>query len=138
MDRETVVAVVKLSAAAVVAIALLLFWDFGGDSWLRPVAAVSFVVVAAPVALLVAIDTGRVLRRRRLGSAATIATRVPQLLLSAIAYVGAVGGVGLAIFGKFPGQWQRAGCVLVSIGALVYGISLLRNESPGTKGNASS
>jgi hypothetical protein len=138
MDHQAAVAVVKLTASAAVAIALLLVWRFGGDSWFRPVAAVSFVVVAAPVALLVAIDSGRVLRRYRLGRAATIATRVPQLLMGAFACVGAVGGVGLAIFGDFPAQWQRVGCALVSIAALVYGISLLRNEVRGTKGNVSS
>ena len=138
MDRQAVVAVVKLTASVAVAIALLLVWSFGGDSWFRPVAAVAFIVVAAPVALLVAIDTGRVLRRNGLGRTATIATRVPQLLLGVFACVGAVGGVGLAIFGNFPAQWQRAGCALVSIVAVAYGISLLRSETPGTKGDASS
>jgi hypothetical protein len=138
MDRETFVAVVKLSACAAVAIALLLVSWFGGDSWFRPVAFVSLIVVALPATLLVAIDVGRVLRRRGLGRAATIATRLPQLFLAGIACVAAIGGIGLAIFGEFPAPWQRAGCAFMSICVLLYGISLLRKDSPGAKPNVSS
>ena len=138
MDRETFVAVLKLSACAAVAIALLLVSWYGGDSWFRPIAIVSLVVVALPVTLLVAIDVGRVLRRRRLGRAATIATRLPQLFLAGIACVAAIGGLGLAIFGEFPAPWQRAGCALVAICALLYGISLLRKDSLGAKPDVSS
>ena len=137
MDRQVLVGVAKLAASVSVAIALLLVWVFGGDSWFRPVAAVTFVVVAAPVALLVSIDTGRLLRRRRPGRAATIATRLPQLLLGTIACVAAVSGIGLAAFATFPAQWQRLGCGLVSVGALLYGISLLRGDSSGAKGDVS-
>jgi len=137
MDRDVLAAIVKLTAAAAVAIALLLVWVFGGDSWLRPVAAVSFVVVAAPVALLVSIDTGRMLRRRGLGRAATIATRLPQLFLGAVACVAAISGIALALFGSFSTPWLRVGCALTSAGVLLYGISLLRRES-GAKADVSS
>jgi hypothetical protein len=137
MDRETLGAVVKLSACAAVAIALLLVSWFGGDSWFRPVAIVSLVVVALPVTLLVSIDVGRVLRRRRLGRAATIATRLPQLLLGLVACIAGISGVTLALFGAFSPQWWRGVCALVSVGALLYGISLLRGET-GVKRDVSS
>ena len=137
MDRETLSAVVKLSSCAAVAIALLLVSLFGGDWWVRPIAIVTLIVVAAPVTLLVSIDVGRVLRRRRLGRAATIATRLPQLLLGLIACIAGFGGVALALFGAFSAPWMRGVCALVSIGALLYGISQLRGE-PDIKRNVSS
>jgi hypothetical protein len=138
MDRDAITAVVKFSVCMAVALALLLVWCFGGDLWFRPVAAVTFVVVAAPVVLLVGIDTGRVLMRRRLGRVATIATRIPQLFLGAVACVGAVGGFGLVIFGTFNWWLQRAGCGFISVCILLWGISLLRTDSAGPKGDASS
>jgi len=138
MDREYIVAVAKLSVSTAVAIALLLVSCFGGDAWFRPVAAISLVVVVAPVTLLVAIDTGRVLRRRRLSRAAAIATHLPQLFLGVIACVGAVGGLGLSLLGAFPTVMYRAGCALLSLGILMYGISLLRANASGTKGDVAS
>jgi len=138
MDREGITAVVKLGASLAVAIALLLVWCFGGDAWFRPVAAISLVVVAAPVALLVAIDAGRTLRRRRLGRAASIASRLPQLFLGALACIGAVGGLGLALLGALPTMWHRAGCAFVSLCVLMYGVSLLRTGESGTKGGVAS
>lgn len=138
MDREGLVSVVKLAAAVAVAIALLLVWVFGGDAWFRPVAAVTLVVVAAPVALLVSIDTARILRRRRLGRAAAIATRLPRLVLGAIACVGAVGGVGLALVGGLPTLWHRVGCAFISICILSYGVSLLRPDPVNAKNDVAS
>jgi hypothetical protein len=138
MNRETFVAVVKLSACAAVAIALLLVSWFGGDSWFRPVAIVSLFVVALPVTLLVAIDVGRVLRRRRLSQAATIATRLPQLFLGLLACVGSTGGFALLMLKPFSLWWQRIACILVSIGIFLYGVSLLRSDSVSAKDDVSS
>jgi hypothetical protein len=133
MDREGLVSVVKLAAAVAVAIALLLVWVFGGDAWFRPVAAVTLVVVAAPVALLVSIDTARILRRGRLRRAAAIATRLPRLVLGSIACVTAVGGVDLALAGGFPTLWHRIGCAFISLCILSYGVSLLRPDPLNAK-----
>jgi hypothetical protein len=78
MDRPTALAIAKLAACTTVALALLVVWIFGGDLWYRPIAAVAFIIVGAPVVPLVSIDTGRVLRRQPLSRVATIATRAPR------------------------------------------------------------
>ena len=139
MDRETRSAVVKFSACAAVAIALLLVSCCGGDSWFRPVAIISLIVVAGPVTLLVSIDLGRVLRRRsRLGPAATIATRLPQLFLGSLACIASTGGFTLVMLDSFRQWWERILCGIVSLGMFLYGVSLLRGDSVGANDDVSS
>jgi hypothetical protein len=138
MDRETLSAVVKLSACAAVTIALLLVSWFGGDSWFRPVAIVSLIVVAVPVTLLVSIDVGRVLRRRRLSRAATIATRLPQVFLGLLACIASIGGFALIVIGGLGSPLWRIVCALLSIWLFFYGVSLLRGDSVATKDDVSS
>ena len=136
MDRESAIAVVKLSASVAVAIALLLISLFGGDAWFRPIAIIALVVVVLPVALLVAIDTGRVLRRRKLGRAVTIATRLPQLLLGSVACVAGICGLFLAYISAFP-LLARAVFSFISIGMFLYGVTLLRPHSDANADDAS-
>jgi hypothetical protein len=112
MNRQVRTAAIKVTACLAVAISLLLIWCFGGDAWFRPVAAVAFIVVGAPVTLLVSIDTGKVLRRQRLGTAASIATRLPQLFLAAVAWITSAAGVVLSLLAPFPSLWHRLACAL--------------------------
>lgn len=130
MNRESITALWKLAACIVAAVGLLLLWIFGVDLWYRPVAAITFIIVAAPTVLLVSIDTGKVLRRQQLSRVATIVTRVPQYLLGVLAIFG--GGVGLilALLHHSDPQVWGFGLFLFSAMLLSYGIRLVyRPES---------
>jgi hypothetical protein len=131
MDHDEIVAVAKLGACGAVAIALLLIWCFGGDLWFRPIAAAAFIIVAAPVTLLVAIDTGKVFRRHRLEKAAATAAQLPTLLLGSIACIAGIGGIALSLFGTFTNPWFRIYGAVISIFVLIYGISLFRTRVAG-------
>lgn len=126
MSRDAIIAVRKLTACVAVALILLLVSIFGGDAWYRPIAMVVLVIVAGPVVLLVATDTSRVLRREKLSRAAAAATRIPELVLGALATVGGSGGLALTVFTDFSTEWWRLWGLVVSVGLLVYGASLLR------------
>jgi hypothetical membrane protein len=135
MDHPTTVAIVKLGVSTGVAIALLLVGIFGGDLWYRPIAVAAFIVVAAPVVLLVSIDTGRVIRRQKsLGHAAIIATRIPQYLFGLLAIIAGIAGVVLALLHITDPQVWSYGLFLFSAGLIFFGVRmLLRPDSIGTK-----
>jgi hypothetical protein len=124
MKRDAVIVVRKFAVCLAVAIGLLIVAFFGGDAWYRPIAIITLIIVAGPVVLLVAIDMGRVLRRQDLSRAATIATRVPEVLLGSVATIAGAGGLSLAIFAS-ESWWQRAGGGFMSLCILSYGASLL-------------
>ena len=125
MDRQATVAIVKLGACTAVAIALLLVWIFGDDLWYRPIAAAAFIIVAAPVVLLVSIDTGKILRRQRLGRVATVATRIPQYFLGLLAVIGGIVGLGMALLQRSNPQVWSLGLMLFSVLLVLYGIRVL-------------
>jgi hypothetical protein len=129
---------VKLGTCAAVAIVLLVVSWFSGDSWFRVIAFLSLLVIVLPVTLLVSIDFGRVLRRRRLSRAATIATRLPQLFLGLLACIAAIGAFALTVLDPSLKWWVRLEFALVSIGLFLYGISLFRGDSVSAKHDVSS
>ena len=116
----------KLSACVAVALALLLIWIFGSDLWYRPIAAAAFIIVGAPVVLLVSIDTGKALRRQRLGRVATIATRMPQYFLALVAVVGGIAGLGMSLLNISNRQVWSYGLFLFSASLLFIGIKIFR------------
>lgn len=138
MDHDALVALLRLAVSAAVAIALMLVWCLGSDSWFRPAALLSVVLVAAPVVLIAAINTGRVLRRRGFARTAPIATRVSQLSLGGFSCLVAVGVVSKAILGTAPAWLVAAWCPAASVGILLYGVSLLLARSAGAEDDGSS
>jgi hypothetical protein len=74
MNRNSKSAVTKLIATVLIAIGLLLIDRFWPDSPFSGLAIGCFGLTAGPIFILVAIDTGRALRKEQLGRAACIAT----------------------------------------------------------------
>ena len=131
MDRELRVSLFKLVASAAVAVALLVVCLSNVDGAIKAVGGTLLVVVAGPVSLLVAIDTGRAFRRRGIGQAATLASKLPQQFLGSLACIAAVTGLALSEYGDIPNPLFRLYGAAVSTFILIYGIRLLqRKDNP--------
>lgn len=90
-------AVLKLVAASVSLMGALAVWIVDRDGLFGAVAAVSSIVIAGPIVLLVAIDTGKALR---LAGSRSALLGLPELILGVLACLGAAGGVWLLFFGS--------------------------------------
>jgi hypothetical protein len=121
----------KLVATVATAIVLLLMYRFWPEGPFSGLAIAGFGLVAGPILVLVLIDTGRSLRRRQLGRVATLVSWLPQLLLGAVACIAGLSGFGLITFGDFPSPSWRLYAGLISFGALLFGVDLLRRTDAG-------
>jgi hypothetical protein len=138
MDRPRAVALVKLATSLAAVAALLAFWRSDFDDGFRAVALVAAVVIAGPVALIVAIDAGRVLRQSPLGPAARWVSWLPQVLLGGVACAAGVGGLALLVLGMVREPLFMFFGSLTSLGMIAYGSSLLRNGRSGPDASARS
>jgi len=128
MNRALVWPLIKLLVAGSVLIALLVLWASDMDVGFRALAAVSAVIVAGPVTLLVAIDVSLTLRRLPVGPVLRRVSMLPQVLLGVFACVGGVALLGLLLVTRSTTSPLQivAGCIMVPC-LLAYGISLLRD-----------
>ena len=124
MNRNSKSAVAKLIATALIAIGLLSIYCLWPEGPLSGLAIGCFGLTAGPIFILVAIDTGRTLRKEQLGRAARIATWLPQLILGSIACIAALCGFGLAAFDRSAPLVRFIWEIFVSIGVLIFGVSL--------------
>lgn len=116
-------AVMKLAAVSITLIGLISVWIADRDGALGAVAAVSTVVLAGPIELLVAIDTAKALRLA--GSRSTI-LGVPELILGAIACLASVCGFWLLFFGNLKNFYFVSGCFMSGV-LLLLGARWLRS-----------
>jgi hypothetical protein len=124
MNRKGKSAIAKLIATVLIAIGLLSIYRLWPEGPLSGLAIGCFGLTAGPIFILVAIDTGRALRKEQLGRATRIATWLPQLILGSIACIAALCGFGLAAFDRRPSLVRIIWEIFVSIGALIFGVSL--------------
>ena len=133
MDRARAVAFSKLGMALAFLAFLLALWRLDPGPGFGAVALVAAVILGGPIALLVAIDTGRVVRRASLGPAARAFSWLPQVLLGSVACASGLGLGLLMILGLLRPLWLNVPAGLMAIGLLGYGTSLLREASPRSK-----
>src|SRR3984885_11099089 len=96
MNRTSKSAVTKLVATILIAAGLLLIYWLWPDGPFSGLAIGCFGLAAGPILILVAIYTGRALRKEQLGRAARIATWLPQLMLGTVACIAALIVLGFA------------------------------------------
>jgi hypothetical protein len=137
MNRNSRSAVTKLIATVLIAIGLLMIYRFWPDGPFSGLAIGCFGLTAGPILILVAIDTGRALRKEQLGRAARIATWLPQLILGSVACIAALCGFGLAAFDLSASHARFIWETLVSIGVLIYGVSLFGKAGDHQKSDGS-
>jgi hypothetical protein len=126
MNRALFVPLVKLSVCALTLISLLLLWRFHSSDGLGAVAAVTSIIVAGPVTLLVAIDFGRALRRTPVSPSAKRISLAPQFLLGGLSCLSGVVIVPLVLLETPQNVLLKAlGCVAGAT-LFLYGMSLLR------------
>lgn len=116
-------AVLKLAAASVALIGLIVVWIVDRGGGLGAVAAVSAIVIAAPVELLVAIDTAKALRAT--GSRSAL-LGIPELILGGMACLGSAGGFWLLFFGNLKTLYFIQGCVVSGV-LLLLGVRWLHS-----------
>jgi hypothetical protein len=133
MNRNSRSAVTKLIATVLIAIGLLMICRFWPDGPFSGLAIGCFGLTAGPVLILVAIDTGRALRKEQLGRAARIATWLPQLILGSAACIAALCGFGLAAFDRSASPTRSFYETIISVGVLLFGVSLFRKAGDGKK-----
>ena len=127
MIKPRGIALIKLGCCVVVSLALLFVWHSASDSPFRGVALGALIVVAAPTTLLVAIDTGRALRKDDyLGGATKVVSWLPQLFLGSLACFAGSAGLAFAIGGSLGNWWWRAYGIVMSFFLFYYGQSQLR------------
>lgn len=124
MNRNSKSAVAKLVATVLIAIGLLMIYRLWPEGPLSGLAIGCFGLTAGPILVLVAIDTGRALRKEQLSRAARIATWLPHLTLGSVACIAALCGFALAAFDRSASLAQFILEILGSIGVLIYGVSL--------------
>jgi hypothetical protein len=90
-------AVVKLLASSALLIGSIVVWIIDRDGPLGALAPVFTIVIAAPIVLLVAVDTGKAFRS--VGARSPL-LGLPELTLGALACLGAAGGFLLLFVGK--------------------------------------
>lgn len=91
---------------------LIAVWIVDRGGALGAVAAVSTVILAGPIELLVAIDTSKALRAA--GSRSPL-LGFPELILGGAACLGSVGGFWLLFFGNLKTLYFIHGCVISSL-----------------------
>jgi hypothetical protein len=133
MNRSSKSAVTKLIATVLIAIGLLLVYRLWPEGPFSGLAIGCFGLTAGPVFILVAIDTGRALRKEQLGRAARIATWLPQLMFGSIACIAALCGFGLAAFDRGAPLLRFIGEISISAGVLIYGVSLFSKAGNSEK-----
>jgi hypothetical protein len=124
MNPKSKSAVMKLIATVLIAIGLLLIYRLWPDGPFSGLAIGCFGLTAGPIFILVAIDTGRALRKQQLSRAARIVTWLPQLILGSVACIAALCGFGLAAFDRSASLTRFIWEICVSVGVLIYGVSL--------------
>jgi hypothetical protein len=137
MNHNSRSALTKLIATVLIAIGLLMIYRFWPDGPFSGLAIGCFGLTAGPILILVAIDTGRALRKEQLGRAARIATWLPQLILGSVACVAALCGFGLAALDRSASLARFLWETLVSIGVLIYGVSLFGKAGDHEKADGS-
>jgi hypothetical protein len=133
MNRSSKSAVTKLVATVFIAVGLLLIYRLWPDGPFSGLAIGCFGLTGGPILILVAIDTGRALRKEQLGRAAHIATWLPQLILGSVACIAALIGFGFAAFDRSASPARSIYETIVSVGVLIYGVSLFSRAGDGEK-----
>jgi hypothetical protein len=131
MNRSSKTAVVKLVVTVLIAVSLLLIYRMWPDGPFSGLAIGCFGLTAGPILILVAIDTGRALRKEQLGRAARIVTWLPQLMLGTVACIAALVGLGFAAFDRSVSPARSLWETIISVGVLLYGVSLFSKASDG-------
>jgi hypothetical protein len=127
VTQQSRIATIKLMGCVSVSLVLLLLWYFGRGSGFGGLAMAAFILVGAPATLLVAIDTGRVLRRREhLSGWSLSASRLPQIVLAVFSCGVAIAGIVLAFAGTFTSPLWQLVCLATSVLAFLYGLFNLR------------
>jgi hypothetical protein len=116
-------AALKLLASLVFLIGSIVLWIIDRDGPLGAVASVFTIVVAAPVLLLVAIDTGKAFRSAGVRSPLL---GLPELTLGALACLGSAGGFLLLFIGNLKLPFFISGS-FISSALLLLGARWLRN-----------
>jgi hypothetical protein len=130
-------AVTKLIATVLIAIGFLLTYRLWPDGPFSGLAIGCFGLTAGPIFILVAIDTGRALRKEQLGRAARIATWLPQLILGSVACIAALCGFGLAAFDRSAPLTRFIWEICMCVGVLIYGVSLFSRAGNTEKADES-
>lgn len=105
-------AVLKLAAASIALIGLIVVWIADRGGGFGAVAAISTIVLAGPTELLVAIDTAKALRAA--GSRSAL-LGVPELIIGALACLGSAGGFWLLFSGNLKTLYFLQGCVVSGV-----------------------
>jgi len=121
--------VLKLIAASVALIGLVAVWIIDRDGPLGAVAAVSTIVIAGPIVLIVAIDTAKALR---LAGSRSAFLGLPELIFGALACLGSVGGFELLFFGNLKSP-LFVSCSFISGTLLLLGARWLHNGWRATR-----
>src|ERR1700722_20119760 len=124
MNRSSKSAIIKLVATVSIALGFLLIYRLWPAGPFSGLAIGCFGLTAGPILILVAIDTGRALRKEQLGQAARISTWLPQLILGSFACIAALCGFGLAALDRSSSPTRSIWETFVSVGVLIYGVSL--------------
>jgi hypothetical protein len=133
VNRTSKYAVTKLLATILIAVGfLLIYWLWPGGPF-SGLAIGCFGLTAGPILILVAIDTGRALRQEQLGRAARIATWLPQLMLGTVACIAALIGLAFAAFDRSVSPERSLWETIISVGLLLYGVSLFSKVNDGKK-----
>jgi hypothetical protein len=125
--------VLKLAAASVALLGLIGVWIIDRGGAFGAIAAVSTIVLAAPIELLLAIDAANALRAAGSRSARL---GLPELILGGMACLGSVGGFSLVFFGNIKTLYFAYGCV-VSSGLLLLGARWLHSGWKATRARPS-
>jgi hypothetical protein len=124
MNRNSKSAITKLLMTVLIAMGLLVIYRLWPQGPFAGLSIGCFALTAGPIFILVAIDTGRALRKDQLGQTARIATWLPQLILCTAACVAALCGFGFAAFDRTMSMLRFIWVISISVVVLVYGVSL--------------
>ena len=116
-------------SCALVLLVLVALWILHRQDALGAVSAVTSVVVAGPVTLLVAIDFGRALRRTDASPTTKLIAQLPQVFLGTIACISALVLTSVLLLRPESSILTKAFGSFVIVGLVVYGISLLRKTN---------
>jgi hypothetical protein len=128
MNQALLTPLLKLGSCALALSLLLLLWQLHSTDGLGAVAAVTSIVVAGPVTLLVAIDFARALRRTSVSPTTKRISLGPQFLLGCLACLCGVAVMPLVLLGPQQGTPLKAFGCFVGACLFLYGISLLRER----------
>ena len=125
MNRTRIAALRGLLITVTIALMLLALWRLWPEGPLVGLAIGGFGLVAGPILILVLIDTGRAMRRQSIGPSAKLLWSLPQVLLGSVACLAGLGGLAFIATSAATPPALRMYSLLVSFGALIFGIGLL-------------